>query len=152
MNVLAIIQQFFRYMTKDKDILYVFCPFSIGDFLVVGGLCHTLLKKKRKKTCVLILNDIYAKNSGLINFVGVTEIVYISTLLREIIRQYVFATREFETDNFIYAHFHTLEGINNWTAVHAWNPNLSIADRWKENVLGLPLDTKVISPIIPPPR
>ena len=74
MNIFAIIQPFFRHMTRDKDILYVFCPCSIGDILIVGGFCHALLKKKRKKTCVFITHDRYVKNSGLINFVGVTEI------------------------------------------------------------------------------
>ena len=70
----SIVQQFFRYMMRDKDILYVLCPFGIGDFLVAGGLCYALLKKKRKKACVLIEHGKY-ENSGSINFVGVMEIM-----------------------------------------------------------------------------
>ena len=39
-------QQLLRHITRNKDILYVICPFNIGDFLINGGLCHALLKKE----------------------------------------------------------------------------------------------------------
>ena len=138
-------------MMRDKDILYVLCPGGIGDFLINGGLCHALLKKKHKKTCVLILKDIYVKNSGQINFVGVTEFMYISNTLRNIICQYVYASRDYETDNYIYGHFHMKERVENWNGGFIWNENLSFVDRYKENVFGLPLDTELIPPIIPSP-
>ena len=143
--LLAIAQQLLRYITKDKDTLYVFCPFSIGDFLVVGGLCHALLKKKRKKACVLILADRF-ENSGAINFVGVKETYYIPLLLMELIKEYIYNTGEYETDNYIYGHFHRNQNGHGI----AWNENLFFVNRYKENVFGLPLDTEFLLPIIDP--
>lgn len=147
---LAVARDFLRYTMSDKDTLYVFLPFSIGDFLIVGGLCHALLKKKRKKACVMILNNRF-ENSGSINFVGVKEIRYMSRLLIDFIRIYIYATREYETDNFIYGHFHMRQHFENWNGGLMWNENLSLVNRYKENVFGLPLDTELLPPIIDPP-
>ena len=144
-----IIQPFFRYMTRDKDILYVLCPCSIGDFLINGGLCHALLKKKHKQICVLIVQERF-EHSGL-NFVGVTEVRSLPKEIMYLIRQYVYATREYETDNYVYGHFHMKDRVENWNGGLIWNENLSFVDRYKENVFDLPLDTEVIPPIIPPP-
>lgn len=140
---LALAKDLLRHITVDKDILYILCPFSIGDFLNCGVLCHALLKKKRKKACVLILNDRF-ENSGSINFVGVKEIRYMSQLLMDFICQYIHVAREYETDNFIYGHFPVKQN----TKLLIWNKNLSFVDRWKENAFGLPLDTEFIPPII----
>ena len=142
--MLRVGQQLFQYITRDKNILYVFCNASIGDFLIVGGLCHALLKKKRKQTCSLILNERYIKNADLINFVGVTEIIYFPPLLDSLIDGYVHATRQYETDNYIHGYFKKDQnGL-------IQNENLSFVDRYKENVFGLPLDTEVLPPLITP--
>lgn len=146
-----IIQPFFRCMMKDKDILYVLCPCSIGDFLINGGLCHALLKKKRKKACVLIEHSRY-ENSGSINFVGVMEIMYLPNYVSALVQQYAHATREYETDNYVFGHFKKTDQGENWNGGLVWNEKLSIVDRYKENVFGLPLDTELIPPIIPPPN
>lgn len=142
MDIFALAQQLFRYITADKNTLYVLCPYNIGDFLINGGFCHSLLKKKRKQSCILIERDRFA-DCGL-NFVGVKEVRYIPHMVMDLVRQYVMATREFETDNFIYGHFH-------W-GTDSWNKNLSFIDRYKENVFGLPLDTELTLPLIDPPN
>ncbi len=47
---MEIAQQMLRYITPDKDTLYVFSPFGgIGDFLLCGCLSHALLKKSESK-------------------------------------------------------------------------------------------------------
>ena len=139
MDMLELIRQILRNMTLDKHTLYVLSPASIGDFLICGGLCHALLRKKHKQTCVLIVTEKYA-NSGL-NFVGVKEVRYIPRMLMELIQKYIMATREFETENFIYGHFH-------WGDNPAWNKKLPFINRYKENVFGLPLDTEFIPPLV----
>lgn len=140
----SLAQQFIRYITADKDTLYIFSPLNIGDFLINGGFCHALLKKKHKKACVLIVNEKFAK-SGTINFVGVKEIQYMPKLLMDFIRQYVRETREYETDNFIYGHFKVEKNF------YILNTNLCFVDQWKEDVFDLPLNTELIPPIIEPP-
>ena len=124
-------------------------PKAIGDFFVVGGLCHALLKKKRKKACVLIGHGRY-ENSGSINFVGVMEIMYLPNHVSALVQQYAHATREYETDNYVFGHFHLKEHFKKWDD-YIQTENLSFVDRYKENVFDLPLDTEVIPPIIPPP-
>ena len=142
MDPMELARQLIRHMTANKNTLYVFCPYNIGDFLINGGLCHALLKKKRKQTCVLIERDRFA-NCGL-NFVGVSEVKYIPQMLMDLIRQYICATGEYETDNYIYGHFHVRQGH------YVWNDKLSFVNRYKENVFGLPLDTELIPPLIEP--
>ena len=149
MDMLTVIQQFFRYMTRDKDTLYVICPFNIGDFLINGGLCHALLKRKRKKTCVLIEKERFA-DSGL-NFVGVKEVQYIPQTLMDIIRQYIYATREYETDNYVYGHFQMIKNFEDWNTGLIRNENLPFVSDYKETVFKLPLDTELIPPIINTP-
>lgn len=149
MDVMEFVPMLIRHMTANKSTLYVFCPFNIGDFLINGGLCHALLKKKRKQTCILIVRDRFA-NCGL-NFVGVKEVQYISSTLMYLIRQYIYATGEYETDNYVYGHFQMKANREDWSIGLIWNENLSFVNRYKENVFGLPLDTELIPPIIEPP-
>ena len=63
----------------------------------------------------------------------------------ELIRQYIYATGEYETDNYIYGHFHARQGH------YVWNDELSFVNRYKENVFGVPLETELIPPLIEPP-
>lgn len=143
MNDLALLQPLLRHLTPDKDILYVICPLNIGDFLINGELCHALLKRKRKKACVIIERDRFI-SSGL-NFVGVMEVQYIPQVIMDLVRQYIYATHEYEADNYVYGHFHV--GQDGYLL---FNYDLSFVDRYKENVFRLPLDTELIPPIISP--
>ncbi len=72
MEQLEIARKLLQDITRDKDVLYVFCVNHIEDFVITGGLCHALLKKKGKQACILICGDRF-KNYGL-SFVGVTKI------------------------------------------------------------------------------
>ena len=63
----------------------------------------------------------------------------------DLIQQYIYATREYETDNYIYGHFHLRQGH------YVWNNDLSFINRYKENVFGLPLETELIPPLIESP-
>lgn len=145
-NTLETVKQLLRYITKDKNTLYVICPFNIGDFLINGGFCHALLKKKHKQNCILIERDRFV-NSGL-NFVGVKEIQYISQTLMNLIRRYIYATREYETDNYIYGHFQMKSNFEDWKSGIIQDYKLSFVDNYKEIVFGLPLDAELIPPII----
>ena len=101
------------------------------------------MKKKRKQTCVLIERDRFA-NCGL-NFVGVSEVKYIPQMLMDLIRQYICATGEYETDNYIYGHFQVKQNRQVCT------PSLSFLNRYKKDIFGLPLETELIPPLIEPP-
>lgn len=142
MDSMEFARQLIRHMTANKNTLYVFCPYNLGDFLINGGLCHALLKKKRKQSCILIVRDRFA-NCGL-NFVGVAEVRYIPQLLMDFIREYICATCEYETDNYIYGHFH--EG-----QVDGWDGNESFINNYRKSVFGLPLETELIPPLMEPP-
>ena len=60
--------------------------------------------------------------------------------------QYAFINSEYETDNYIYGHFHLRRDGS-----HIWDDKLSFLNRYKENVFGLPLETELIPPLIEPP-
>lgn len=145
MGALEIPQAFLRHITRDKNTLYVICPFNIGDFLVNGGFCYTLLKKERKQSCVLIALDRFA-NCG-INFVGVSEVQYISQVLMDAVCEYIYASGEYEADSYIYGHFHAgplFDGKRNFI----WNTGLKFTDRYRADVFHLPLDTELLPPIV----
>ena len=147
---MTVAQQMLRYITPDKSVLYVFSPFGgIGDFLLCGGLSHALLKKKRKQSCILIEREKFINCN--LNFVGVTEVRYPPQILLDIIRHYVYATREYETDNYIYGSFHMRQNFEDWNTGVIRTSHLSFVDSFKNDIFGLPLNTELIPPIIDPP-
>ena len=70
-------KQMLASLTDNPKLLYVICPFNIGDFLVNGGLCYALQVKKRKTSCALIVCDKFKDSQ--IDFIGVSQIIYISS-------------------------------------------------------------------------
>ncbi len=145
MGALEIPQALLRYITRDKNTLYVICPFNTGDVLINGGFCHALLKKKRKRSCVMIVRDRFATCG--INFVGVSEVQCIPQILMNIICHYIYETGEYEADNYIYGHFQVgtfVDGKRDFI----WNDALKFTDRYRVNVFHLPLDTELLPPLI----
>lgn len=133
-------------LTADKNILYVFCVNHIGDILITGGLCHALLKKKHKQSCVLFLFDRFANCN--LNFVDVAEIRDISSEHMNMLRRYCVMSGEYEGDNYIYAYWHKVKNENEQFRVIV-DSSLCFLDRMKKNIFDLPLDTELLPPIIP---
>ncbi len=133
-------KQIINKLMDNPKLLYVICPFNIGDFLVNGGLCYALQIKKRKTSCALIVCDKF-KNTN-IDFVGVAKILYISQENMDIIRQYILFSSVYETERYIYGHFHVRNNQFDW------NSELSFFDRYRENVFGLPLETEILPPLV----
>lgn len=127
-------------LMDNPKLLYVICPYNIGDFLVNGGLCYALQIKKRKTSCSLIVCDKF-KNSN-IDFVGVAQILYISQENMDIIREYILLSSVYETEQYIYGHFHVQDNQ------FVWNSDLDFFDRYRENVFGLPIETEILPPLI----
>ena len=48
---------FFYEITENPEWLYLFAPYSIGDFLIAGGLSYAVQAKKNKSATVLIAQD-----------------------------------------------------------------------------------------------
>ena len=134
-------------LTKNENTLYIFCINHIGDFLITGGLCHALLKKKRKQSCVLITHERFA-NCG-INFVGVSEIRSIPLEQLNLLMRYVIAIGEYEADNYIYMRsFRRLKGKDG--KFHSvMDRSQFFLGRYKKTS-GLSLDTELLLPIITP--
>ena len=105
-------KQMLASLTDNPKLLYVICPFNIGDFLVNGGLCYALQVKKRKTSCALIVCDKFKDSQ--IDFIGVSQIIYIPSEKMEIIKDYIRENSLYETDNYIYGHFHVKNGGYDW--------------------------------------
>ena len=148
MEQLEIARKLLQDITRDKDVLYVFCVNHIGDFVITGGLCHALLKKKGKQACVLICGDRF-KNYGL-SFVGVTEIRGLSQTELDILEKYCAETGEYEGDNYIYsAPFGKIKGSDGQYR-YRYNRGFSFLNRIRVTALNLPVDTKLLPPLIKP--
>ena len=125
----------------DHRMLYVICPHNIGDFLINGGFCHALQKKKRKQSCILISCDKFRNIN--INFVGVSDIIYISKQGMNLIQQYIFATALYETDLYVYGHFHDSEHIPKGPDIPS-----SFVELYRQNVFCLPREEHLLPPIV----
>ena len=135
-------------LTRDKNVLHVFCVNHIGDFLLTGGLCHALLKKKGKQSCILICGDRF-KNYDL-SFVDVTEIRGLSQKDLDILLKYCTETGEYEGENYIYsAPFGKIKGRDGQYR-YRYNREFSFLNRIRVTALNLPVDTKLLPPIIAP--
>lgn len=97
-------KNFIKQMTPNPDWLYIILPFSVGDFFNIGGLSLAVQKKKNKSATVLIAKD-RLENLGVTyeNFAG---IIFLPENIMALVREYIFATGDYEGDNYIYAHFH----------------------------------------------
>ena len=49
MDPMELARQLIRHMTANKNTLYVFCPYNIGDFLINGG---ALEEKAQADLCI----------------------------------------------------------------------------------------------------
>lgn len=125
----------------DKHMLYVICPYHIGDILMNGCFCHALQKQKHKKSCILIVCEKFCNIH--IDFVGVFKMIYISQASMDIIVEYIIKTSLYETDQYIYGHF---RGDANYNAI--WDESLCFADRYKKDVFSLPANETLIPPLI----
>lgn len=133
-------EEFIKQRSANKDYLYLFCPKGIGDYLLAAGLSHALEEKLHKKATIMIVQE-KIKRLGVI-FPNVAEIISYPTEFMASTTGWFHETQNYVIDNFIYANFH----YKGKTAI--WNEKLNIIDRFKENVLDIPLDTTFWSPIV----
>ena len=135
------IKKFLDELTANKDFLYIIQPFSVGDFLYASGLSHAVQKRKNKKATVLIVRE-RMKNLG-ITYENFADIIFLPNNAMEALKQYFYVTGDYEGDNYIFGHFHVRK-----TGSYIWDDTLHLIDRYKKNVLDIPLDTTFIPPIV----
>ena len=134
------IKEFLQSLTPREEFLYIIQPCSIGDFLMVGGLAHAVQKRKNKIASVIIVNE-RMKNLN-ISYDEVAEVVYLPTSTMEALKYYFYSSADYEGDNYIYGHFRIKGGDFDW------DTNLNFIDRYKKNVLHVPLDTLYFAPTV----
>ena len=133
-------EEFIRQISSNKDYLYLFCPKGIGDYLITAGLSHALEEKFNKKATIILVQD-KIKRLGVI-FPNIAEIIAYPPEFMSSTTGWFYKKQNYVIDNFIYANFH----YNGKKPI--WNEKLNIIDRFKEDVLEIPLDTQFWSPIV----
>ena len=133
-------EDFIKQISANKDYLYLFCSKGIGDYLITAGLSHAVEEKLGKKATVLIVQE-KIKRLGVI-FPNIAEIIAYPFDFMGSTSMWFHETENYVMDNFIYANFHYKDKNP------IWNEKLNIIDRFKENVLEIPLDTPFWSPIV----
>ena len=138
------VKNFIRQMTPNPDYLYIILPYSVGDFFNIGGLSLAVQKKKNKSATVLIVKD-RLKNLGVTyeNFAG---IIFLPENIMALICRYIYATGNYEGDNYIYGHFR----IKSQSGEYVWDESLNLIDRYKQDVFKIPMDTPYTKPVVPP--
>ena len=133
------IKNFFAELTADKNLLYVFIPCSIGDFLIASGLSYAVQLKKNKRATVLIAQE-RMKNLA-VTYENVAGTFFLPMDLLKATDTFIRGTATYERDNFIYGNFHMDDA-------RAYDKNLTAVDKYKRYVFDLPLDTPLAYPII----
>ena len=132
-------ENFLNEITPNKDWLYLLAPFSIGDFLIAGGLSYAAQTKKNKSATVLIAQD-RMKNLG-ITFENVVGTIYLPIDLINAVGTFITATENYERDNFFYGNYKI--GDN-----RAYDDSINAVERFKRYVFDLPLATPLMPPIV----
>ena len=137
------VKNFIKQITPNQDWLYIFLPYSLGDFFNVGSLSLAVQKRKNKSATVLIVNE-RLKNLG-VTYENVANIIFLPPHIMAFVREYICATGDYEGDNYIYGHFrHLREGV------YDWDESLNLLDRYKKDVFKIPMDTPYAKPVVPP--
>lgn len=135
-------ENFLAEITQNKDCLYLLAPFSIGDFIIAGGLSYAAQIKKNKSATILIAQE-RMKNLG-ITFENVVGTIYFPVDLIKAVGTFITATENYERDNFIYGNYKI--GDNRACC----DDSINAVDRFKRYVFDLPLSTPLIPPIVQP--
>ena len=127
-------------IAKDKDRLYLISTRGIGDFILTGGLSQAAQQRKNKKSTVILAS--YQKMDTGISFPNVSEVVGCTHNAIAAFDDYFHDTGKYEGDNYIYANFNRNKDKVLWT------PNLNILERFKVDVLKVPVDTPFVYPFV----
>ena len=138
------VKNFIKELTPKKELLYIFQPFSVGDFFYTGGLSLAVQKRKKKRGTVLICKD-RMKNLG-VTYENFRDIVYLPNDTMNVVREYFYASGDYEGDNFIYGHFPKSKEKGK---LFIWDETLHLIDRYKKDVFKIPMDTPYIKPVVP---
>ncbi|MBQ9487073.1 MAG: hypothetical protein IJU91_04625, partial [Selenomonadaceae bacterium] len=92
------VKNFIRQITPNQDWLYIFQPFSVGDFFYTGGLSLAVQKRKNKSATVLIVRE-RLKNLG-VTYENFADIIFLPNDTMSIIQQYFYITGDYEGDNY----------------------------------------------------
>lgn len=98
------VKNFIRQITPNQDWLYMFLPYSLGDFFNIGGMSLAVQKRKNKSATVLIVRE-RMKNLG-VTYENFADIIFLPNDTMNVLMQYFYATGDYEGDNYIYGHFH----------------------------------------------
>ena len=134
-------QQFLESLITDKSLLYVICGASSGDVIIACGFLTSLLNRKRKKACVLIIKDRYRHMD--IDFVGAIDKIFVTQEIMEQIKCRIYNTGQYETDNYIYASERWDWKNNAWIRTEG----VSALDAYRRNILSVPDDAPFMPPI-----
>ena len=137
------VKNLMRQITSNQDWLYLFLPYSLGDFFNIGGMSLAVQKRKNKSATVLIVQE-RLRNLG-ITYENLADIIFLPENIMALIREYIYATGDYEGDNYIFAHFRLDKNRQ-----YIWDESLHIIDRYKQDVFKIPMDTPYEKPVVPP--
>ncbi|MBQ9479258.1 MAG: hypothetical protein IJU71_06865, partial [Selenomonadaceae bacterium] len=134
------VERIFKRMI-DPDKLYIVCTYRLGDMLFVGGLSHAMSERFDKSSVVLIVKD--RLRSLELSFDGVSEIKYAANDDLQAFQDRCRETNIYLGHNWIYGHY-----AYNEDGEHMYSGRLNFLDRYRSDILGLPLDTPYRPPHI----
>lgn len=125
-----------------KDCLYIFQPFSIGDFFYAGGLSQAVQKRKNKSATVLVVKE-RMKNLH-VTYKNFAQILYLNNETMTAVQNYFYLSGNYEADNYIYGHFKPKAG-GGWIFS---DETIHLIDRYKKDVFNIPLNTPFVPPVV----
>ena len=126
---------------SEKNTYFVICPYHIGDFLISGGLAHAIKKPKGKSNLKIIALQYLQKIN--VQFQGVDGFIFISQPQMNEIINYVHASENYVTQDYIYGHY-KINKQNGWVISDI---DFDFVQQYKHDIYNLPLNTELKKPV-----
>lgn len=120
-----------------RDVLYILCPYGIGDTLYVASLIkgYKEYHNETRKVC-LILKESHSVIADW--FTGI-DMKLVSNEIVEILNVYAILTQTWKLDNFVYGHFKKSEKHRLYSDYH-FTAEKDVISRYKKLVLQMPYE------------
>lgn len=134
-------KKFLEEITTNPDLLYIYIPANIGDFLIMCGLSYAAQIRKKKSATIIISQD-RMKDLGF-SYENIVGMIPLPNELNICLDTTVKVKEFYEKDNFIFGNFKFGER-------RYYDDKLNVLEGFKRYVFDLPLDAPFIPPTIAP--
>jgi len=129
-----------KSMPLEKSVLYILCPYGIGDTLYVASLIKSYKEyyQESRKVCLILKES----HSMIADWFSAVDGKIVSNDVVEMLNIYMIATQTWKLNNFIYGHFKKTRELQLFPEYFEI-ADKNMVSRYKQLVYGLPLECEL---------